>query len=511
MTESDPLRPLVEDYLNGTLDEARMAELEGRLRADADARRYLVRCARLHTDLHLELRARQASERVLDAIDLQTVPPARRRRRWPALLGVAAGLLIAAAVGWGAVRDWASPGETVAWLVNAQNCTWSDGEPPGDLRAGKSLRIDRGLAELQFQCGARVVLEGPARLELLSGTSARLGSGKMTARVPPEAAGFEVLSPQGKVIDLGTEFGVSVGTGGATEVVVFEGMVEAHPTGGTGDGARSVTRNHAARIAAGRVTVREADADAGRFVRAIVPAPVAVPRTRQLAFDRPVEGTIGDAAGAGTGLTHRLPGTGFAIGECDENLRLVSDRGQLELTTTDSDLNTQYKLRRGEYLGLRLSDLGFTGSEDFEVSAKFPAIPAMDGIGQLGLYAGARSDRSIRGGVLVRNYTAGQYRQFLVINADGNDTDRRDVGVLTPGTDLRLTLRRVRGQYSLTIEKLTAGFASTLTTRHPAFLDDEKDLYVGVFGANAQGKVQGTLVVKEFQATVWTTKPTADR
>ena len=290
MTAPEPLPALIEDYLNGTLDEARLAELEDCLRADPEARRYFVRYARLHTDLHLELRARQASERVLDVIDRQTAAaPARRRRRGLTLLAVAAGLVVAAAVGWGVVHGRGA-GATVAWLVNAQNCTWADGEPPGDLRAGTTLRVDRGLAELRFQCGARVVLEGPARLELLSGTSARLGSGKLTARVPPEAAGFEVLSPQGKVIDLGTEFGVSVGDGRATEVVVFEGQVEAHPAGGPEAGWVSVARNQSAVMTAGGVTVRPADPDAGRFVREIVAAAGRRAAERRLTFDRPVAG-----------------------------------------------------------------------------------------------------------------------------------------------------------------------------------------------------------------------------
>jgi ferric-dicitrate binding protein FerR (iron transport regulator) len=501
---TEPLPALIEDYLNGTLDEARLADLEDRLRADPEARRSFVRYARLHTDLHLELRARQASERVLDVIDRQTATPARRRRG-RTLLAVAAGLVVAAAVGWGVVHGRGTDA-TVAWLVNAQNCTWADGQPPGDLRAGTTLRVDRGLAELRFQCGARVVLEGPARLELLSATSARLGSGRLTARVPPEAAGFEVLSPQGKVIDLGTEFGVSVGDGGATEVVVFEGRVEAHPAGGPGARVVNVARNQSAVMTAGRVTVRPADPDAGRFVREIVAAPVAVPQERRLTFDRPVTGTVRDAAGAGTGLTHRLPGTGFGLRDNDEHLRLVPDRGQLELTTTDSDLNTQYKLWQGEYLGLRLSDLGFTGSEDFEVAATFPAIPALEFVGQFGLYAGAKSDRTIRGGLLSRRQS-GEYTQFLVNNPDGTDTDVYKVGLLTTGTDLRLTLRRAAGRYTLTVENLTAGGASTLTTRHPAFLDGERDLYVGLFGANTQSDQQRTLIVKEFRATVWTTAP----
>jgi hypothetical protein len=64
----EPLKDLIDDYLNGLLDEAQMAELEKCLRADARARRYFVRYARLHTDLHLEVRARQASQLALDQL-----------------------------------------------------------------------------------------------------------------------------------------------------------------------------------------------------------------------------------------------------------------------------------------------------------------------------------------------------------------------------------------------------------------------------------------------------------
>src|SRR5262249_38306072 len=188
----------------------------------------------------------------------------------------------------------------------------------------------------------------------------------------------------------------------------------------------------------------------------------------KLTFDRPIDDPLRDATGAGTGLTHRLPGTGDWLAANDEYLRLDPTRGRLELTATRSDLNTQYRLRRGEYLGVRLSDHGFSGSEDFEVSAVFPEIPSLEFIGQFRLYAAARSDRAIRGAVRkLRKEWAEVYTQFLVNNPDGKDADLYEVGLLRPGTDLRLTLRRSSGNYTLTVENLTAGGASTLAIRHP--------------------------------------------
>src|SRR5262249_35912421 len=154
----DRLHQLADDYLAGRVDEAGLRELEDGLRADPAARRWFVRYARLHTDLHLEMRARRTSERALGRLARLAgpgTPPRRgflRRGRRPRVLVPAACLLLAlAATGW-LLRgrpgrdDRADPGPVVAWLVNAQDCTWAEEEPSGDMRPGKTLRLERGLA-----------------------------------------------------------------------------------------------------------------------------------------------------------------------------------------------------------------------------------------------------------------------------------------------------------------------------------------------------------------------------
>jgi len=508
----DPLKLLIDDYLDGSLDELGTRELEQLLTADPVAREYFVRYARLNTDLHLEVRARVAGAKALNRIDELTAgrKPQRTGPAGRTFLAVATAAAVFLAMGlswrvWGPAQNGGDP--SIAWLVNAQNCQWEGGNPAGDLRAGRMLFLASGLAEVQFQCGARVVLEGPARLRLLSEKSARLMSGKLTARVPGAKTGFEIVSPQGKVIDLGTEFGVAVAADGATDVYVFEGKVEAVPADAGATGLANLMQNEAARIAAGKVTRQPAEATKGpeQFVRAIVPPPVVTPRTFRLNFDRTVPETIADGAGNGTGLTHRLPGTGFRLPAADRNLSLDPANAQLELTTTNSDINTQFRLGNGEYLGIRLADLGFTGTEDFEVKTTIPNIPALESVGQFGLYVGSRSDKNIRGGLISRR-EPGEYTQFLVNNADGNDADINRVGLHAPGTDIRLTLKRAGGLYSLITENRTSGSTTALTIRHPDFLNGDGDLHVGLFGANTQSNVRKTLVVKEFQATVWTVR-----
>src|SRR5262249_29308348 len=262
-----PLKDLIDAYLSGLLDEAGLRELEECLRGDADARRYFVRYARLNTDLHLEVRARQASARALHRIEQLTlsgplhssnsVATGRAPRRGsilqrcltPRTFVPAACLLLAIGVGWvlmkGIGQDGAGRESATAWLVNAQNCRWSEEEPTGDMQAGKILKLESGLAGIRFQCGARDMLEGPGSLALHCGERRRMRGRKLIARVHGPATGFEILSPQGKVSDLGTEFRISVSDNRPTDIYVFEGKVEAQPTDETQARAVSVSQNQA--------------------------------------------------------------------------------------------------------------------------------------------------------------------------------------------------------------------------------------------------------------------------
>ena len=528
---------LIDAYCGGTIDDEGLRRLETILLADEGARRIFVECYQLHTELQFTTWAKGAATAALDLVaigDPATAPRggrepgrARRRmsrpfRRWATL---AAGVLIAGvgfAVGHLGLtsRPGGGPGQgparpavgNVAWLVNAQDCLWAGVEsatPGRDMRAGKTLRLERGLAEIEFDRGARLILQGPATLELVSGNAARLLRGAMTAHVPPKARGFTIESPQGKVIDLGTEFGLSIDGRGGTSVRVFEGTVEAAPLAGSAPAAFvTLHEDQVARIDGRTVDLRTGDAgaDAARYVRVIEPPPVVTPRGRSFDFARPVPGTIGDAEGRGVGLTHRLPGTGAELPANDPNLRIDPARGRLELTTTRSDINTQVGLETGEYLGVRLSDFGFTGREDFSISALIPQIPGLASVGQFGLYAGSRSDKVIRGGLLSQP-EPDRYLQFLVNNDGGKDSDIYEVGFVTTGDDLKITLRRIGGKYSLVVENLTKHRSSTLAIAHPAFLDAERDLHVGLFGANAQSDVRKTLTIKQFDVKVWTVSP----
>jgi hypothetical protein len=530
---------LVDGYCAGLIDDDGVRRLEAFLLESEAARRDFVAYFHHHTEIQFAVRAGRAADTVLDRLALAGNRGATVRRpthRWlpphrPSWwMQATAGVLILAA-GFTAFRfggqvrpnpaertgDLNRSSGNIAWLVNAQDCRWAGSEqkPGRDMQPGKVLRLEQGLAEIEFDGGARVIMQAPAGLELISGSSARLRCGTLTARVPRDARGFTVLSPGGKVVDLGTEFGLSVDDGGTTTIRVFKGEVEAFPL--VADPVRDrgvlVHQNQKAQIDGRTIALdtEHASDDDRKYIRAIVPPPVRTPHTLNLDFAQAVPGTLLDVKGRGIGLTRRLPGTGSDLPERDPNLRLRPDRRALELTTTRSDLNTQHCLSTGEYLGVRLAELGFTGTEDFEISATIPDIPGLKEVGQFGLYAGLRSDASIRGGLISRSGVAGSpaldvFRLFLVNNTKGIDTDIYEVGLMTTGDDLRLTLRRLAGRYSLIVENLTRNSSSTLEIAHPAFLDRENDLYAGLFGANTQSDLRKTLTIRELKVTVWTTQ-----
>jgi hypothetical protein len=115
----------------------------------------------------------------------------------------------------------------VATILRAVGVKWTGKENlAGNVLKPGWLKFEEGWVELQFHRGARVVIEGPAEFELITDMQARCLLGKVRAEVPPPATGFEVLSPNVRVVDRGTSFGLEVERNGPAEVHVFSGKVD---------------------------------------------------------------------------------------------------------------------------------------------------------------------------------------------------------------------------------------------------------------------------------------------
>ncbi len=250
---------------DGILDEAGQNRLSELLRGSEEARRFYVRSASLSASLFHYAAERQSEP----AGSFRPVPP--RRAAWPwwaavCTAGVAAVLALVFATG-NPPASSDEPTETVAHLSGAKNCRWSGTSPQAgeELLSGQRLELGAGFAEVTFNSGAVVTLEGPATLDLRSAWEAELVTGTARARVPEEAVGFRLANSDVEVLDLGTEFTMCADTVG-TEVFVHEGSVEVQPRRGAVPEPRSILREKQARRFArqggGEVGDREA-----KFVR----------------------------------------------------------------------------------------------------------------------------------------------------------------------------------------------------------------------------------------------------
>lgn len=229
MMDEDRLERLISAHFDGELAVEERAELEGMLFSSAKAREIFLTYADLHGLL------RETTLRADGAYWLEGAAPSRKRVHW---LWMAAGLAACGALGvWLfprsveprlAVADPISVvREHVALLGMAIDVEWvGPSFAAGEALPKGLLNIRKGTLRLDFYSGARVVLEGPARLELISADLARLDEGRLRAEVPPPAEGFTILSGDLRVVDRGTQFGMSVEGEDDCTVHVFDGEVE---------------------------------------------------------------------------------------------------------------------------------------------------------------------------------------------------------------------------------------------------------------------------------------------
>ena len=235
------LNELCHVLVEGTLSDAQTSRLAHWLATSEEARQFYVRAMGLSASLFS-----YASEMQTEESD--TTAPAAKIvdvgwwARWAKLgaLAAAASLALVLWLEWPKQPTLPVPAPTdelVAQLTGAKACQWVDNgssvQPGGRLHKGQKLELAKGFAEITFDSGAQIVLEGPASLDVKSAWAATLNRGTLKASIPPEAMGFSISNPTVEVVDLGTEFTMFADAiGSATEVLVLKGEVEAQPNAG---------------------------------------------------------------------------------------------------------------------------------------------------------------------------------------------------------------------------------------------------------------------------------------
>lgn len=222
----DRLDLLIQCLFDGSLDDATRSELNELLLASKDARdRY-----RRATAIHAALTRRGTAEP--EALNVVELPSARRT--WVRNLAAAAAVAL---LGTAAALYFHKPGPR-AQVVAANDTQWGGSislAANDRLPASTPLELVRGVAELAFPSGAHVTLEGPCRFQLDKPEAITVMHGRASVHAPPGAQGFRVDTPGGRFIDLGTRFGLAVGSDGSQPVIlteVYEGEVQVDAVAG---------------------------------------------------------------------------------------------------------------------------------------------------------------------------------------------------------------------------------------------------------------------------------------
>lgn len=219
------LEGLITALLEQEVTTEQKERLEELLRTDWECRRFYLE----HADLH----ARLLQAPAIAAGKL--IEPRLARRLMPRWLPLAAAavILITASLAYFLGERAGTPAAVAEQTENGcavvAQLHGNTGLQPGAILKPGVLTIPGGLARIEFFSGATLLLEGPAALDIRSAWEAACRSGRARVRVPPPAQGFKLQAPGMMLVDLGTEFGVSVDELGAAEVHVFEGGVEAYP------------------------------------------------------------------------------------------------------------------------------------------------------------------------------------------------------------------------------------------------------------------------------------------
>ncbi len=245
----------IDAFLNGEINDESFGRLQDRMLERPELRTVMRRCLALHHELqeHGEGATAEAidSWTAMDAkpepSNIIPIPEAAGLRRFVPI-AIAAGVAFVLGLlfmktsdhGTGEGEQRAaqaptadSPGdaepsaEGFAVVRNLFDARWPEGQrelKEGESLGAESLRLDAGVAEIQFYSGATMVVEGPAEIALKSAWEAACREGSVRMRVPPAARGFRLNAPETEIVDLGTEFGLRV-RDGRSHVEVIDGEI----------------------------------------------------------------------------------------------------------------------------------------------------------------------------------------------------------------------------------------------------------------------------------------------
>jgi ferric-dicitrate binding protein FerR (iron transport regulator) len=233
---------LIQHYLHGEATDVEVADLDRLLASDRDLRRKLIVETGIDAGLCEIARERASQPSVV----------APRRSVWLSWrpLAAAAAIVVIGLL----VFEWSRRGVEVEVVETSEGIS-------GDWAVGHKARLNhvalvRGSVQIRLSSGVLLDVSAPIEMNLIDAMHVQVLSGRVTADVGENGKGFVIETPQTRVVDLGTRFGVDASDAAHTDVVVFQGQVELYQTGtkermallGTGEALRVENHRRTSRI-----------------------------------------------------------------------------------------------------------------------------------------------------------------------------------------------------------------------------------------------------------------------
>ncbi|MDA7916564.1 FecR family protein [Verrucomicrobia bacterium] len=244
----EPFVELVLRYLDGAVKREDITTLNEQLKISGLKRRIFIEIVR-DQQMIREIPAHALNDKVTSlwvgdeqlipgfegADDVNPTKKVHSKSDYRKVAALVACLITVSTVIWGALgfRDTSTLARTIsaiATIDESQNADWDEehiGMGEGAQLSSGVLKLRSGLVRLHTPGGVSLSMEGPAELNLVSSSLVHVNSGRVVVHVPESEIGFRVETDLMNIVDLGTAFGVSVNNRGATELSVFQGLVEA--------------------------------------------------------------------------------------------------------------------------------------------------------------------------------------------------------------------------------------------------------------------------------------------
>jgi len=266
--KEDDIERMVMEVLDRTASDAQREELAKILTMDPAALDLYCRCCEIDSALQRLAMGRSG----LAAASLDPEQATRRHPVRTAMLTAVAAVALVAASLWLVQAPRVEPlvvfTQGPATVFSIEHL---DERDPSDnqLAEHSIVRLSQGEMELRFRNGVTSLIEAPAEWVIKAGDRIELRRGSAWFGVPPTARGFQVLSPELDVVDLGTEFGVIVEEGRSDQVHVLNGSVQVrHRAAAVENGTLTVFAGQAV-SASPRQKLLPIPLDAARFAKSL--------------------------------------------------------------------------------------------------------------------------------------------------------------------------------------------------------------------------------------------------